>query len=228
MIYYGLHSNNFVNTSIIRNQLKSRNKFLNKNNFLNTRTLNFNKTQLVLSLPYYWSFIILKSTKSFNWSNEVRFYIFNSTYFFIIPLPTLNWSYSYDANTSSLIISSIYKNNFTLVFWTHLLKIFKSFNRPFFLKLKFKGKGYYIFKNKRNTITPQFGYAHRIYKYTFYVSVKFRTKTSIILFGLLLKDLKTSGLRIKQMRPINIFTGRGVRFNKQIIYKKTGKVSSYR
>jgi len=30
------------------------------------------------------------------------------------------------------------------------------------------------------------------------------------------------------MRPINIFTGRGVRFAKQIIYKKAGKVSSYR
>jgi hypothetical protein len=30
------------------------------------------------------------------------------------------------------------------------------------------------------------------------------------------------------MRPINIFTGRGVRFSRQIIYKKVGKVSSYR
>ena len=27
------------------------------------------------------------------------------------------------------------------------------------------------------------------------------------------------------MRSINIFTGRGVRFSRQIIYKKTGKVS---
>jgi hypothetical protein len=32
----------------------------------------------------------------------------------------------------------------------------------------------------------------------------------------------------KQARPINIFTGKGIRFTKQIIYKKTGKVSSYR
>jgi hypothetical protein len=35
-------------------------------------------------------------------------------------------------------------------------------------------------------------------------------------------------LGIKSMRPINIFTGRGVRFSRQIIYKKVGKVSSYR
>jgi ribosomal protein L6P/L9E len=106
--------------------------------------------------------------------------------------------------------------------------MFLSFNRPYFLKIKFKGKGYYIYKNKRNTITPQFGYAHRIYKYTFFTSIKFRTKTSIIIFGLLKNDLITSGLLIKNMRSINIFTGRGVRFSRQIIYKKVGKVSSYR
>ena len=39
--------------------------------------------------------------------------------------------------------------------------------------------------------------------------------------------LKTA-LRLKSKRPVNIFTGRGVRFAIQIIYKKTGKVSSYR
>ena len=77
-------------------------------------------------------------------------------------------------------------------------------------------------------MTFQFGYAHRIYKYTFYTSIKFRTKTSIILFGFVLSDLKKASFCILNTRPINIFTGRGVRFNRQIIYKKVGKVSSYR
>jgi len=49
-----------------------------------------------------------------------------------------------------------------------------------------------------------------------------------MLYGTSLSDLTNVGLQIKYLRPINIFTGRGVRFNKQIIYKKTGKVSSYR
>ena len=64
--------------------------------------------------------------------------------------------------------------------------------------------------------------------YSFFVRVKFLSKTSVILFGFIKEDLKNIGLKIKNMRPINIFTGRGVRFNKQIIYKKVGKVSSYR
>jgi ribosomal protein L6P/L9E len=96
------------------------------------------------------------------------------------------------------------------------------------LKLKFKGKGYYIFKNKRNTVTPQFGFSHRIYIYAFSLMVKFLSKTKILIFGLSKKDIFRIGLLIKQIRPINIFTGRGIRFSKQIIYRKVGKVSSYR
>jgi ribosomal protein L6P/L9E len=106
--------------------------------------------------------------------------------------------------------------------------LFESFSKPFFKKLKFKGKGYYIYKNRRNTITPQFGYAHRLYVYSFFTSVRFLSKTSIIVFGLLKKDVSLTSLRIKRMRVINIFTGRGVRFSRQVIYRKVGKVSSYR
>jgi len=93
------------------------------------------------------------------------------------------------------------------------MQLLKAFYSPLFLKIKFKGKGYYIYKNKRNTITPQFGYAHRLYLYSYFTSVKFLSKTSIIIFGYQLQDLIQTGLGIKQMRPINIFTGRGVRFS---------------
>ena len=101
-------------------------------------------------------------------------------------------------------------------------------NRPFILKLKFKGKGYYIYKNTRQTITPQFGHSHRFYLYSYFISVVFLSKTQVLLFGLLKSDLSIIGHAIRSMRSINIFTGRGVRFSRQIIYRKTGKVSSYR
>ena len=103
--------------------------------------------------------------------------------------------------------------------------LFTSF---FFIKIKFRGKGYYIYKNKRNTIAPQFGYAHRIYIYSFFNYVKFLTKTKVLIFGFSKKDIITNAFNIKRQRPINIFTGKGVRFAKQLIYKKTGKVSAYR
>ena len=109
-----------------------------------------------------------------------------------------------------------------------MVTILHSFSKLFFQKLKFKGKGYYIYKNIRNTITPQFGHAHRIYLYSFYVSVKFLTKTTVFLFGSSKRDILTTARSIYSAKPINVFTGRGVRFSRQIVYKKTGKVSSYR
>ena len=109
-----------------------------------------------------------------------------------------------------------------------LADLFSRFNRPTLLKIRFKGKGYYMYKNRRNTIAPQFGYAHRVYVYASATSVLFLSKTKILLFGLCQKDVIQIAHRVKAVKPINIFTGRGVRFAKQIIYKKTGKVSSYR
>lgn len=176
-------------------------------------------------LPSAWSFYLLgsKTPNSFK-----IIYFYSNFYTFKIGINSQNINLTFDKQTSVL-----YTKNLTsyplLSLYTHFVKImFYSFSKIFFKKLKFKGKGYYIYKNKRNTITPQFGYAHRIYVYAFFVYVKFLSKTSIFLFGYSKKDLNFIGLLIKKMKPINIFTGRGVRFNRQITYKKVGKVSTYR
>jgi ribosomal protein L6P/L9E len=58
--------------------------------------------------------------------------------------------------------------------------------------------------------------------------VKFLGKTKVLLFGFDRSDLLAAASLVKEKRTINIFTGRGVRFSKQVIYKKQGKVSSYR
>ena len=102
------------------------------------------------------------------------------------------------------------------------------FSQVQFIRMKFRGKGYYIYKTTRNTIAPNFGYAHRVYVYAYAVSLKFLSKTSIIMFGFSKKDLLEAGYCFKATRPINVFTGRGVRFSRQTVYRKIGKVSSYR
>jgi ribosomal protein L6P/L9E len=66
--------------------------------------------------------------------------------------------------------------------------------------MKFKGKGYYIYKNFRNTIAPQFGYSHRIYIYAFNIRVKFLSKTSILLFGLSKRDILSVGYTFKSKK----------------------------
>jgi ribosomal protein L6P/L9E len=87
-----------------------------------------------------------------------------------------------------------------------------------FNKLKFKGKGYYMYKSKRNTIALQFGYAHIVRIYTFLVNLKFLSKTAVLLVGLNKNDLLSISHNFRLRRPHNIFTGKGVRFTRQIIF----------
>ena len=173
-------------------------------------------------IPTCWRFFLLTNNKRY----LVKLY--NNYYYYKFSLPNGINNISYNSQLSVLSFA-FYNQRNTYNFWLNslneLLFLFSSFA---FQKIKFKGKGYYIYKNVRNTITPQFGFSHRIYIYAFFNKVNFLSKTKVIIFGLVKSDIISTAYSIKYKRPINIFTGRGVRFNSQVVYKKTGKVSSYR
>ena len=156
------------------------------------------------------------------------FQLFSTEYSFIFSLPFAQTILNYCTNTGVLTTSSYFLSASTLQWIKKINSIFYLFSSFIFNKLKFKGKGYYIYKNARNTIAPQFGYYHRIYIYSYFNKVRFLSKTKVLLFGLNKEDILHSSHDIQKKRTVNIFTGRGVRFARQIIYKKTGKVSSYR
>ena len=155
-------------------------------------------------------------------------YLYSNIYFFKLPLPSFKKYISFDPNCNLFRLNTIYTNIYARTFFKNASNSISALSLPVFKKIKFKGKGYYIYKNYRNTITPQFGHSHRIYIYSFFTPVKFLTKTSIIVFGINQNSIIRSAQGIKALRSINIFTSRGVRFSKQLVYKKAGKVSSYR
>ena len=126
------------------------------------------------------------------------------------------------------MINSFFKNNFYNLFWYYINLIYFQFSKIFFKKIKFKGKGYYAYKNYRNTFALQFGYSHIIRLYFYSINAKFLTKTSILIFGINKFKINFSSILFFKIKLINIFTNRGIRFTKQIVYKKTGKISSYR
>lgn len=216
------------------NYLKNK-TFFNKNNKLQKKKKSLN---LILSknigcnflkynfyLPAKWSITLIN--KKLNPQN-LFCYIYCKTYFFLLCIPKKFLLFKYDKQTNLLRFHFFFINNFYKIFWFNFKLIFYSFSRLFFKKLKFKGKGYYIYKNQRNTVALQFGYSHLLYFYAFFIMVKFLTKTSIILFGVNKFDINFKSYKLFKFKPINIFTGKGIRFSSQIIYKKTGKVSSYR
>jgi ribosomal protein L6P/L9E len=222
LLWYGFRHTRISN--VLKKFKKLSNKKSKRNCWPVYRNIQLKSQNFRLHKPFNYSLLITQESSSSN----VSVVIISPVYYFKIPVPKGLWNVSFDPNSSIFKINTHYTNNYYRLFWNFLNQVLKAFYSPSFLKLKFKGKGYYIYKNKRNTITPQFGYAHRLYLYSYFVSVRFLSKTSIIIFGFNWCDLIQTGLGIKKMRPINIFTGRGVRFSKQIIYKKVGKVSSYR
>ena len=231
MICYGFKKRKIKNKPYSLFWNKKKSMFLKKYGYhikrmetSNFHSLNLTYRTLLFKIPSKWNVIIFENKLT----REMSAFLYSDIYFFWAPLPAYTPLLLVDTNSSSIVATTHLVNNYHMLYWRLMVQYFAPFHKPFFLKIKFKGKGYYIFKNKRQTITPQFGHAHRLYLYSYFVSVIFLAKTRVIIFGFVKSDLVQVGLGVKKMRPINIFTGRGVRFNRQIIYKKTGKVSSYR
>jgi hypothetical protein len=224
-MWYGSTYNQNIKLNLKRKSVRLSNWQKQNNLQLKSRSSVYSYKFLFL-IPSLWTLLVLTS-KNKNHLKTIL-YVTSATYFFKISLPFLNSKPVFNKQLKLLELN-FYHFYHSLSFYLNFIKaLFLTFSLPLFLKLKFKGKGYYVFKNSRNTITPQSGFSHRIYIYSFSVLVKFLSKTTIFLFGLSKKDLLKNGLQIKNIRPINIFTGRGIRFAKQIVYRKVGKVSSYR
>jgi hypothetical protein len=220
--WYGLKNQNFIKNF---NNKKSIFKIrLKKSSFLKKTRIGYKLFSNFLYLPTNWHFILLKKkNKNFRY-----LYIYSENYFFVLPFLNKFLLLKFDYQLNCFIFNFFFKNNFYFLFWNYFKLIFYSFSKIFFCKLKFKGKGYYIYKNARNTLALQFGYSHLLYLYSFFLNVKFLTKTSVLMFGINIKDIFFLSNTFFKIKPINIFTGKGIRFSKQIVYKKTGKISSYR
>lgn len=218
---YSIHP---VTSLITDKKIKFKRK-CKRSSFLMRNRMNFNFFKITLYLPVTWNFLIIKKKNEVNYKH---YYIYSTTYFFLIPFLYKFLMFYYDKQINVLSFRFFFRNNYYLLFWNFFKIFFYSFSRVFFLKLKFKGKGYYIYKNKRNTIAFQFGYSHIKYLYSFSIFVKFITKTIILLFGINKLNVRKKSHALFSVRSINVFTGKGIRFSKQIIYKKVGKVSSYR
>ena len=184
--------------------------------------LRLNIFSCTLFLPNNWNLYVVQGG-----AGLIFFYLSSATYKFNFFLEQSTHRIRY-ASGGLLEILFSRLNRFLPLFLSNVRQLLFLFSTPFFKKIKFRGKGYYIYKNRRNTIAPQFGYSHRIYVYSYFNVVRFLSKVKIFIFGLLKSDVLRTSCEIRSKRPINIFTGRGVRFSRQIIYKKVGKVSSYR
>lgn len=183
-------------------------------------------------LPPSWDLIFIDKSK-YGEVDVLYVYLYNVSHFFIFPLAKKFVSIKHDISVKSLGFQFMFKNNYFNLFWNHFKILFYSFSKMFYTKLKFRGKGYYIYRNARNTIALRYGYTHLYYLYSSFISIQFMSKVSLVsksvtMFGINPNDILKSACGFYNVRRISIFNGKGIRFARQIIYRKTGKVSAYR
>lgn len=108
------------------------------------------------------------------------------------------------------------------------LNFFYSFNFFFFRKFKFIGKGYKIKKTKnKKSFKLFFGYSHKIFLMPSGLQLRKLTKYKLFLLtNTRLKEKLTSPI-IQHIRKLNLFTKRGLRATRQIVFKRPGKKSTY-
>lgn len=225
MKWYGRRQSIEFQKNLVRNykrrlNLRSRNLSL----IINPR-VGYRKGFVAIHVPSIWKITYIKN---FNCPYLFILKLFNDTYFCNISIPVRWATYYCDPQSRSFSFAFSRKNHYFKLYWFTFFFVFNALSQIFFNKLRFRGKGHYVYKNRRQTIAFQFGYSHRVRTYLYFVSVKFLSKVSVLIFGLNKFDIIKASYLFFNKRPINIFTGKGVRFTRQVIYRKAGKISSYR
>lgn len=139
-----------------------------------------------------------------------------------------NSSVIYNPNTYNIEISLQRTFAFYKLFETHFNNLLFSFNRLWHIKIKFAGKGFKI-KRKRKTksIKFYFYYSHINVIILKNAKLKQRKKNRFIIKTWDKYNLVKAFKQIVSIRSLNIYTKRGIRIAKQVVFRKTGKKSNY-
>jgi ribosomal protein L6P/L9E len=107
-------------------------------------------------------------------------------------------------------------------------KISYSFENYFSKKIKFKGKGFRLkIKKKHKAIKFLFGHSHLNILFLKNVKLKKCGKYKLTIKSTLFNKSNVISKQICLIKPVNVYTNRGIRVSRQIIFKRKGKKGSY-
>jgi ribosomal protein L6P/L9E len=104
-----------------------------------------------------------------------------------------------------------------------LNKQVKSIDFYFFKKIQFFGKGFKIKKLKKQILNMFFNKSHITFLKWNNIFLKKIKKTKIIIYSTNYYNIKLLSYKLIKCRFLNVFTKKGLRISRQLIYKKVGK-----
>lgn len=134
----------------------------------------------------------------------------------------------YDKNSKNIIIAGSFINSTLKIIEKSINNLIFSFNRLWHVKIKFAGKGFKI-KRRRKTKSIKFFfyYSHINVIVLKKAKLKQRKKNKFIIKSWRANNVKLAAQMITSIRNLNIYTKRGIRVSKQVVFRKTGKKSNY-
>jgi hypothetical protein len=175
-----------------------------------------------ITIPPLCNFSVIKKDKIY------AYFIYSDFFRYKIYYGTPHDSQLISHTTKTISFVNMFKNPYDALYTKHLNVFLYSWSFYFYQKIKFTGKGYRItFRKRRKKITFFFGHSH-------ITMILFRTvllwqphKYKFVIVKNSLKKLVWLNKLITKIKPMNMYTRRGIRNSRQIIFKRKGKKSTY-
>lgn len=156
-------------------------------------------------------------------TNKVYLYLYSKDFFFCTDCAKHNIFINNDTNTINIRGYTFnYKNK---LLNKELSKFLFSWDSVFFNKIRFAGKGF-KFKKKINNLFLFFNRAHKCFFIGNNILLIRLSKNKVIMLKNNHNHLIHDSRLITAIRSNNVFTKRGLRFSRQIIFKKRGKTAT--
>jgi len=180
--------------------------------------------KIILNLPMTINIVIwLKKT-----TNVVHIYLYNNTKEFKFYIKNENSVIKFDKNTNSLLLEKNWLNEHNNKFSNFINNLLKSWDFYFFSKIKFKGKGFRIrFLKKNKLVKFFFGRSHKTFIFFKKIFLKKISKYKFILKSINKSKISVNSEMTRGIKPLNVYTLRGLRISRQIIFKRKGKKGTY-
>lgn len=178
----------------------------------------------ILNIPVCFNIICIEMKDN----KLIKIFIYNNTYFFKLVIKKELLFLNKNTNTIKIIKRQpeSYKHiyNSSLIFF----KFLKSINIYYYVKLKFKGKGYKInFYRNYNIIRFFFGKTHIQFFSLKKILIHRITKYKFMLQNTNKEKLNNLAIRMMRVRKINFYTMRGIRLSKMILIKRKGRKGAW-
>lgn len=177
------------------------------------------KRNIFITLPTTTNITVLDNNINYT------YIIYNEFFFYKIKKIKTAPQY-FDVESHTIITKNWVENPFNNLFLAKLDNFLFSWNQYFCQKIKFTGKGYRItFRKKKKIIIFYFGHSHDTIILFRSVLLVQPHKYKFVIYKNSFQKLRQLAAKILKIKPMNIYTRRGLRGSQQIILKRKGKKS---